>query len=227
MKNTQLHDGHRDRLREKYKKEGLTNMPEHEVLELLMFYSIPRGNTNELAHQLINKFGSLANVFEADVDALMQVKGIGKVTASLISFQRDMCKRYFESKRQINNMVLTRENAGEIIKSLFYGEMNELFYMVALDGRNRIINKDMICEGTTDSVHVYTRKVISRALDLNARKVIFAHNHPNGILVPSEEDRKTTQMLKTALAFIDVAVEDHIIVAHDRYCSMKWDFKAI
>lgn len=224
-KNT--HKGHRDRFRKKFTNKGnLGSMHDHEFLELLLFYAIPRCNTNEIAHKLINKFRTLQGVFDASIDSLMSVEGVGEAAAVLLSVQSELCKRYYNSKMLPNKTILTSENVSDLLKHLFVDAVNERFYMISLDGKNRIINSDLMCEGSINTLPVYTRKIINRALELNASKVLFAHNHPSGNLIPSDADITTTKMLISALAFVDIAVVDHAIFAEDKYISMRIDSKA-
>jgi DNA repair protein RadC len=219
-----IHKGHRQRLRQKYKNSGLDSMPEHEILELLLFYAIPQSNTNNTAHRLLARFGTLANVFEASIESLMQVEGVGEVAACLISMQSDLCRQYFKSKQNIVNETLSAENMGKIVCAMFYGVTVEQFHIICLGSGNRILAAEMLSQGSKSSAPVYTREIISRALNLGASRVLLAHNHPNGVLTPSQEDRDVTAMICRALAYIDVELYDHIIVAHNQYCSMRHDF---
>lgn len=226
MRDAALHKGHRKRLRQKYQQVGLDKFKPHEILELLLHYAIPQIDTNELAHRLLKRFGSLANVLDADMDALMQVDGIGETAACLICFQRDMCRQYYNSKRKIvGQILLTKEDIKDRVNQLFYGVTVEQMHMICMDMDNRVISSEMICEGSIDTVPVYTRKIIACALRLNAKQVILAHNHPSGVLMPSQADRDATDMIAQALSYINVKLYDHIIVAGHHFSSMRTDFK--
>lgn len=214
-----IHEGHRRRLKNKF-LEAPDSLEQHEMLELLLFFARPQINTNEIAHRLLRKFGSLAGVFEADFASLAEVEGVKEHTATLIKLQLELFRRYMQDKYEIKNMKLSSQNAGEYIKSLFYGYTNEVFYLILLDADFRIISTEKLTTGTNDSANISSREVNRIAVNQNAVYVILAHNHPNGILIPSAEDIKTTKIIDNGLTFVNVKLIDHIIVAGDKYISL-------
>lgn len=221
-----MHEGHRERLRQKFlnaDKDKLSNFEPHEILELLLFYVMPRVNTNEVAHRLIDKFGSLSAVFDADVDSLQQVDGIGKQSAVFLSLISATFGEYAKSKSDIKNAVLTSDNVGKYVISLFFGQIYEVFYLISLDAQNRVITTDRICHGSIDSVEVNLRNIVSTVLRSNATSVILAHNHPGGHPLPSDADKHLTKMISQLLKAINVQVIDHIIVSDNEYTSMAFD----
>lgn len=227
-KKENLHKGHRDRLRDKFIQHDIEVYEPHEVLELLLFYAYRQRDTNEIAHRLLNQFGTLSGVFEADVQSLMQVEGVGKETAVFLKLQSTLQRYYLKEKNDKSvKRKFTPEKAAEYIKTLFYGYTNEVFYMISLDSESRLISSNIITKGTVNSTAVYTREVVKKAMETNASYVILAHNHPNGVLLPSEQDKRTTALLQEGLSFINVRLIDHIIVSGDRTVSMRDDFKLI
>ncbi len=223
-----VHKGHRQRMRAKFLAHGLEAFPQHEALELLLYYAYSQKNTNEIAHNLLKKFGSLAGVFDADFKSLTEVEGVGEQTAVLLMLQSAMCRMYMADKYQeIKNRQITPTNAGEYITTLFYGYTNEIFYLLSLDNECRLISSDIVARGTVDNIAVYSREVVKKALETKAAFVIMAHNHPNGVLIPSDRDIKTTKVIENALSYINVKLIDHIIVANDRFISLAKEYHII
>ncbi len=220
------HDGHRERLREKYIKADLDKLdkfPPHEILELLLFYVMPRVNTNEIAHRLLDTFGSIDAVFDADIHELEKVDGIGNKSAIFLNLISATFRVYANAKNNITNKVITSDNIGEYVKSLFYARMYETLFMISVDTQNRVISTDIICHGSISSVNIDMRKLISVALRNNAAGIILAHNHPGGKALPSAADREATEMVRNILSAINIRLLDHIIVAGNEYVSMNFD----
>lgn len=219
-KKENVHRGHRERLKRKFLNSDGSALEQHEALELLLYYARPQLNTNIIAHELLKKFGSLAGVFEADYNDLQTVDGVKEHTATLIKFQTALLRMYMQDKYEIRNVKLTPANAGAYIKNLFYGYKVERFYAVMLDSDFRVIAAVNLSQGTNNSSPVYPREVIRKALETNAANVILAHNHPNGLLIPSAADINVTKLVDKALTFINVRLIDHIIVADNKYKSL-------
>ncbi len=215
-----IHQGHRDRLKRKFLNSGGDGFEPHEALELLLFYALPQKNTNQIAHELLQKFGSLSGVFEAEKEDLEKINGIKDHAATLIKLQTALLRMYMQDKYEIKNMKLTPQNAGEYIKNLFYGYKIEVLFAIMLDAEFRVIATEKISTGTNNSSPVYSRDIVQRALATNASYVILAHNHPNGLLVPSSADMKVTRIIDNGLTYINVRLIDHIIVADNRYISL-------
>jgi len=217
--NENIHEGHRRRLKRRFVEEGLDSFEDHQVLELLLFFSIPRKDTNEIAHKLISTFGSISNVFEAHPKDLQKVEGVGENSAILISLISQIARRYLTDKTKKTFQLKNVEVAAEYIKSLFVGRKNEVFYVICLDTQLNVIHSVPLFEGTVKEAVVYPRKVIECVLRYNASSVILAHNHPGGSVKPSMDDIRTTQKIINALSTISVTVNDHFIVAGDKYYS--------
>jgi len=223
---SQLHQGHRDRLRERFVKDGFESFEDHQVLELLLFYSIQRKDTNETAHRLLDTFGSLAAVFEAEPSELMKVKGIGYNSAVLISSISGLFRRYSQSRNMKTAMIGTTFAAKAYAEGLLYGKKYECLYMICLDSKGNVINSRLMSEGTLDEVAAYPRKIVETALQCKAHSVILAHNHPGGTSYPSQADVDVTNKIADALKAIDIELRDHIIVAPDKIESLM-EFKAV
>ena len=215
-----LHEGHRKRMRERFIKSGLDDFAPHYVLEFLLFYSIPRGDTNPIAHRLIDSFGSLSGVFDATPEELMKVKGVGESTAILISMVPQMARKYLEDKADSVNVMGGCSDIGAYLLPKFVGRTNEALMMVSIDNKNKIISCSVVAEGTVDSAKVSRRRVMEEAMKVNATRVILAHNHPRGVAVPSSEDVVMTREIGKLFAQVGIELVDHIIIADDDYVSM-------
>ena len=214
MKSSDLHTGHRERLRKRFLKEGLDSFEDHQILELLLFQVISRGDTNPVAHRLIKRYGSLSAVLEADPKDMATLEGVGEKTAAFLSMIPQITRRYFHDrvvrkKPQLNSS----EAVSEYLIPLMAGRTEEVFYVLCLDTQCRLIYPALVSEGTIRETTVYPRHVVEEALRHNAASVIFAHNHPAGSLKPSQQDQRLTKLLIQALGPLDIKALDHIIVA--------------
>lgn len=215
-----IHEGHRKRMKERFMKSGLDDFAPHNVLEFLLFYSIPRGDTNPIAHRLIDAFGSLSGVFDATPEELMKVSGVGDSTAILISMIPQMARKYLEDKADAVNVVGGCGDIGAYLLPKFVGRTNEALMMVSIDNKNKVISCSVVAEGTVDSAKVSRRKVMEEAMKVKATRVILAHNHPRGVAVPSAEDVAMTREIGRLFAQVGIELVDHIIIADDDYVSM-------
>jgi len=216
---TNLHIGHRKREKERYLKEGLESFHDHEVLELLLFFAIPYKDTNNLAHELLQKYGALSGVLEADYHDLLHMRGIGENAATLLSLLPAVCRRYQIDKYGDRVLLTTTEELGNYVTNLFIGYNYEVFYLICLDTQNRVINAARIHEGTINEVAVYPRIVVETAIRNKAKSVIMAHNHPGGSLRPTASDMELTGKIVDVLRDISIPVIDHIIVSNGKYFS--------
>lgn len=210
-----IHAGHRERLRERFLKEGLDNFQDHNALELLLFYAIPQKDTNREAHALIDTFGSFSEVFDASYEDLCSVKGIGPRTAILIKLMPELFRKYEVDKLNTEDVFLNdSELAAEYACKFFKGITEEKLYLICLDSRCRLISFDLISEGTMKSTPVNTRLIIETAFKNKASSVILVHNHPTGITAPSKADVDATSNLAYVLKRSDLRLDDHIIVGY-------------
>ena len=179
-----MHKGHRKRLKERFLRDGLDSFEQHQVLELLLFYSIPRRDTNELAHKLLKRYGSLSGVFEADTEDLKKVSGIGENSAVLLSLIPDISRRYIKDRWEDRPLLNSSTKAGKYATSLFIGRIYEVFYVICLDSQNRVNRAQLVHEGTINESPIYPRIIVETVLRHKANSVILAHNHPGGSLTP-------------------------------------------
>ena len=225
-----MHDGHRIRLRSRFLSEGLDGFEPHNVLELLLFFAIPRHDTNEIAHLLIKRFGSLSAVFDAPHEELKKIPGIGENAASLLKLIPDICRKYYDDKKDISNCLTTHDLLGAFLVPKFLGRKDEIVIIVCLDSKRKILHDEIIFEGNVNSTQVSIRKIVEIAIMFNSAAVVIAHNHPGGLSLPSAKDLSTTININNALKLVNIELADHIVVCehdyivvceHD-YISMKY-----
>lgn len=214
-----VHDGHRERLKRRFAEHGLDNFDDVNVLELLLFYVRPRQDTNVIAHALLDYFGSLDRVLEADVADLERVSGVGHETAVYLHLIPQVSRRYMMRKGEQGRRLDSTEAAGRYLVPLFMHERDEAVYMLCLDSQCNLLNRRLMSRGGANSAEVSIRRMVEFALSQNASKVIIAHNHTNGVALPSREDELTTSKLLAALAAVEVELVDHIVVAGQDYVS--------
>ncbi len=215
-----LHAGHRSRLRTRFVAEGLDGFEDHQVLELLLFYAIPRRDTNEIAHLLLTRYGSLSAVLEADPADLAATPGIGEAAASLLALVPAMTRRYaMDRARQDRTVLDSTERAAAFAVPLMAGRTEEVFYVVCLDSRLRVLVPALVSEGMLDHARVEPRRAVEAALRHKAHSVILAHNHPNGKAKPSTADHAATRALCAAFDPIGIAVRDHLVIAGEEWYS--------
>jgi DNA repair protein RadC len=214
------HEGHRGRLRERFRKNSLTGFAAHEALELLLSYCIPKRDVNPLAHELISHFGSFSGVLDAAPEELEQVPGIGEYSATFLNLVAQAAGYYQRDKYRSLTTLMTVADMGGYCMSLFLNDTSEKMYLVALNIHGQLLGNHMVCAGSLDELIVYPRQVVNAALRSNAYAVVLTHNHPGGSLRPSRADVLATSDIRRALATIDVSLLDHIIVGGGRYLSM-------
>ena len=215
-----IHEGHRKRLRQRFMQDGLDNFDEINVLELMLFYSIPRADTNDLAHRLLEQFGSLANVLDASVEELAKVKGIGENAAVLLHLFSAVSRYYQVQRADMGQPMTGVEAFSAVLLPKFIGRRNEMVYLLCLDAKYKMICCRLIGEGNVNSASISARKIVEVALAVNATSVVLAHNHPSGLAIPSAADVNTTLHIGRALQAVDVDLLDHIVVADDEAVSM-------
>lgn len=217
--NKGIHDGHRNRVREKFISDGFDGFCDHQILELLLFYAIPRKDTNEMAHKLINSCGSLSSVFDAPYEILEEC-GLSKNAAVLLKMIPKLCQKYTDDKYKNSNKIITEENIGERIITNFIGISEENVVLLLVDAKGMELFCGIISKGSVSASEIYTRKIVQLAMKFQASGAVIAHNHPSGIALPSNNDIKATINLKKALATVGVRLLDHIIVADMDYMSL-------
>lgn len=216
----QIHEDHRFRVRARFLQEGLDGFNEHQVLEMLLFYCIPRKDTNIVAHNLINRFGSFAQVIDAPIKELIKVEGVGEGAAVFLSFLNQFDRYYNTNKNQHCRILTSIDACGNYLLPYFNGRHKETVYMLCLDAKCKVLSCRLIEEGNVNSAGISIRKIVDTALTENATSVVLAHNHPSGLALPSPEDVDTTKKIAQALRFVDVTLTDHIVVADGEFVSM-------
>ena len=211
-----IHSGHRQRLKERFLRDGLDGFEKHNMLELLLFYTIPQKDTNPIAHALLDRFGSLGGVFSASVDELCTVSGVSEHTATLIKLIPEMWRNVaceirpdvrYDSVNKLGRLMIDRLS----------GLTVETIILVLMDNSWNILEIIKLGEGSVNQVRMDTRKLIEHAIRTNAAMALLAHNHPNGTLVASPEDLVTTTAVAAAFQTIRVEFLEHLLVAGDRY----------
>ena len=202
-----IHQGHREKMRQRFLKSGLEGFADHEALELLLYYAIPRQDTNPIAHRLMERYGSLSAVLSAPAEDLLKVAGqIGRKARLADAVQS--CP------------MTDVETAGAYLLERYAGETHEIVYELCLDRKGKLLACKRLNDGGASSAALDIRKVVENAILTSASTVILAHNHPSGIALPSDDDCAATPRAAQALQTIGVALADHIIVADDDFVSM-------
>ena len=214
-----VHDGHRKKMRARFLETGLDAFADHEALELLLYYAIPRKDTNGIAHELMNRYGTLEAVLSAPVEDLMRVEGIGEQAAVLLKLVPKVVQKARLSANK-DTILNSTERAGSFLLERFRGEKNEVIYQLCLDKKGKLLSCRRLNEGGADSSELNLRRLVENALLASASAVILSHNHPSGIALPSTEDYATTERVQEALRMVGVTLVDHIIVADDDFVSM-------
>ena len=215
-----IHEGHRQRLKDRFRQEGLDGFNEVNALEMLLFYCVPRSDTNPLAHRLIERFGSFSGVLDASIEELEAVEGVGHSISTFLAFIPQL-ERYYNDNKNKNLKILTSvSQCGEYLRPKFINRKNEMVYMVCLDAKCKVLSCKQLGEGSVNSAGVPIRRIVDVALKMNASSVILAHNHPGGVASPSSDDIQTTIRVSQALAGVDVVLTDHLIFADGDYTSI-------
>lgn len=215
-----IHEGHRKRMTERFRKEGLDHFDQVQVLELLLFYAVPRRDTNELAHRLIDRFGSVSRVMDAPISELMKVPGIGEYVATFLHLTKEAGRYYQVDSARKGIQIKDTEDCGRYMMPYFIGRQVETVFLLCLNANCNVISCREVGEGEINSAIISPRTIVEIALGEKASTVVLAHNHPSGIALPSQEDVVATKRLAAALATVDVALFDHLIIADDDFVSL-------
>lgn len=219
------HSGHRQRMKDRFIKHGLDNFNDVNALELLLFFAIPRGDTNPLAHDLIDRFGSLNAVLSARPEELMKVKGVGQTTAMLIKLVPEFSRRYMMSFSDSVTTFNSSYELGKFFVPRFMFMRDEELHIMCLDDMNRMLYCNKLFSGVPNSAEINIRKIAEVAISTNATQVVLAHNHPDGVAIPSQDDRNLTRKIQLALMPMGIQLLDHIIVGGDDFVSLREDSK--
>ena len=212
-----MHENHRDRLKNRFLTENLDTFEPHNVQEHLLFYSIPQKDTNETAHRLIERFGSLSDVLDAPFEELIQVPGIKEHSATLLKLIPALSRRYMLEKHHGDEPLSSTEKIGQYFVDKYFGINVETVYLLLLDNKFDVIDCVKIHEGSVSSAAITLRRLVELALYRRASMVVRAHNHPSGVPIPSSEDNYTTREIKKAFDLLEIKMLGHILVAGEKY----------
>ena len=206
------HGGHRERVREKFKRSGFSGFLPYEILEMLLFYAIPQKDTKPIARELLSVFGSLSGVFDADIDDLMQIKGVTENCAIYIKMIPKLMNVYAANRQQ--NIVLdSSDKAREYFIGQFTAITKEQFRVVCLNSRLEIIGQKIIAEGSQSAVSFDIKRMCEFIFKCRCDSVFIAHNHPCGDILPSQDDISSTRRLFQALSNVGIRLLDHVVVS--------------
>ena len=224
--NEKDNQGHRERIREKFIKNGIDGFAEYEILELLLTYCIPRKDTKPIAKELLNKFKSLDNIFKADFDKLFAIDGLGKNSIAFLKLIGDLpsiiYKDELKNKKLVDKETLKISNKDILLNYLrnkIGYEEKEKFYVIYLSSSNEVIEFEENSVGTLDRSSVYPREIYKKIINLNAKSVILAHNHPSDNITPSKSDIELTNEIAKGLKNFGALLIEHIIITKNSYFS--------
>ncbi len=215
-----IHSGHRDRMRARFLKKGLDDFNDHEILELLLYYCIPRRNTNPIAHELIHTFKFISAVFDAPLKALTDF-GLSENSAVLIKLIPQLVRVYLDDKQERSQNRVNIERVGNLMKDKFIGRKVETVILLLLDVGYNILFCGVVGEGSVSSCDVYIKKLVEIAASYNASYAVVGHNHPSGIIAPSDSDVYCTEVIANALSTVGVRLLDHVIVSDNDFVSFR------
>ena len=218
---TSVHAGHRDRIKAEFLVRGMEGWPDHRVLELLLFYAIPQKDVNTLAHSLIEQFGSLQGVFDASVDELKKVKGVGESTAILLRMIPELSGRYNRQREEPGRLITCVELAVRELQPYFYGARNEMVYILCVDAKGKAQGVRKVSEGSIHASDINIRRIAEEAMGLRAAGLYLAHNHVSNLAFPSAADWQSTDIIRTALAPLGIELLDHIVFVDGDAVSMS------
>lgn len=214
------HTGHRQRLKKRFLRNGEAAFEDHELLELLLFYAIPQGDVNPLAHYLMEHFGSLSGVFDASVSDLMQVPGIGAHTALLIHMLPQIARRYHIDRSSAGTVLRDTYDYADWMRPYFFGARNEMAYLLCMNDKGKVLGCDLLDEGDLTACALFTRQVAEVALRYRASTVVLAHCHLVGSIQPSYADHETTLACRKTLDELAIILLDHLIFCDGDYISL-------
>ena len=215
------HSGHRQRMKTRALNEGLEHFEAHELLELLLYPFIPYKDTNPIAHDLLDEFGSLESVFEASPDNLIKVKGMTQNASIYLSLMPEIFRRFSQSKLDKKTVLDTTDKLVRYLTPYLATRSREAVYMISLDTRYSMLGLKCLGSGVVNETTLHVRDIVEEALKRNAVSVVLAHNHPGGNTMPSQQDMDMTEDIDAALTGIGIAFMDHIIISPNGYYSFR------
>jgi DNA repair protein RadC len=218
---TDLRAGHRQRLKERFVAGGPEALPDYELLELVLFTAIPRRDTKPVAKQLIERFGSFAEVVNAPPQRLKEVKGVGDAAVTQLKLVRAGALRLMQGSIMQRPVLTSWQTVLDYCRAAMGYEAREQFRILFLDKKNRLIADEVQQQGTVDHTPVYIREIVKRALELSASAIILVHNHPSGDPAPSRADIDMTRQIVEAAKPLGLTIHDHIIVGRQGHASLR------
>ncbi len=215
------HHGHRERLRARFEQAGLDGFSDHEALELLLCYAIPRRDVKPIAKDLLGRFGGLSGVLSASREDLMAVPGIGDSASVLIRLLRPLFRRFQKDLLAPGEQLLSGDRLKDYCAALMTGERLEKLYVLALDAKGKLLLSTLISSGDDGETAVYPRLIVAALLRAGASQAVLCHNHPAGDPTPSNADREMTDALKALLVPLHIRLADHVVVGHDTTLSFR------
>ena len=213
--------GHRDRLRERFRRAGVEAVQDYELLELILFRAIPRRDVKPLAKEIIKAFGGLAPALAAPIERLIEVKGVSENVAMEMKIVHAASLKLAQARVMDRPVISSWNDLLAYCRAAMADEKTELFRILFLDKKNILIADEVQQRGTVDHTPVYPREVVKRALELAASAIILVHNHPSGDPTPSRADIEMTNQIVKAAQALNIRVHDHLIIGHKSEASFK------
>lgn len=214
-------EGHRNRLRQRFEKSGFEGFHDYEVLELLLTYAIPRRDTKPIAKTLLEKFNTIQKVFDASVEKIKEIDGIGENAALFIKVLRETIAEYFRETAIERKVFKALDELVDYLKAVIGGRQNEIVHGLYLNSKNELLHSENLGEGTVSEAIAFPRKIVEIALKHNATSVILAHNHPGGLPEPSDNDNLLTDAVKKALMTVNISLQEHVIISNEGFYSYR------
>ena len=224
-----LHGGHRARMRERVLRSGPESLADHELLAMLLFYSIPRSDTNDTAHRLIERFGSISAALEARIEHLGDVEGVGESSALFLRLVGELARRYAAQKLEVGEpegVFDTPEKIASFLYPRFLGVTVERVYLLLFDNGMRLLDCMHVCDGSVSGVLISTRRMVERVVAKNAAAVILAHNHPGGMAVPSGEDLRLTRQIDHSFRLLEIPLLEHYVFSDHSFAPIMGTVRA-
>lgn len=213
--------GHRERLRDRFRAGGALAVPDYELMEMILFRALPRGDTKPLAKRLIAKFGSFAEAVSAPRERLKEIEGVGDRVVDELKLIKAAAERLTRKDILSKDTLSSSDGVLKYLRIAQGFEHREEFRVIFLDKRNQLIADEVQGRGTVDHTPVYVREVVKRALELSSSAIILVHNHPSGDTTPSRADIDMTKQIVEAARPLGISVHDHIIVGRHGHASLK------
>ena len=216
-----LKSGHRERLKDRFLKSSEHELPDYEIIELILFFANPRTDMKPLAKNLLAKYNDIGSILAADYDNLKEFPGINNSAMTLFKLIKETSVRIAKESIINKSVISSWENVIEYLRTSMGYSPIEIFRVIYLNKNNIIISDETLQEGTVDQVNIYPREILKRSIILDATAIILVHNHPSGKAKPSISDIELTNNISTILAPLNIVIHDHVIITNNKYYSFK------